>query len=330
MVEAVSVRFRTAGKLYDFAKAGVELKKGDPVVVGTARGEELGWVAVPSRMIPDEELKEPLKPVLRRASEKDMDIDGERVAREAEALSECNQMVAKLGLVMKPVSAEHSLEGNRVTIFFTAEERVDFRELVRELSRKLHARVEMRQVGPRDETKLIGGYGRCGRPLCCASYLTEFDPVSIKMAKEQNLPLNPMKISGTCGRLLCCLGYEQALYHEIKQRMPKEGQRVTTAQGGGRVTATNTLGEKVTVELETGAMVELPLADIRFEPGKVVKTVRPEKKVTNGQPELQPVQPQDQRPAQPSEPHPEPRSNGNGSSGGTSPDRGANHGTVAG
>ncbi|RJQ40157.1 MAG: stage 0 sporulation family protein [Dehalococcoidia bacterium] len=278
MVEVVGVRFRTAGRLYHFAPAGIELKKGDPVVVGTARGEELGWVAIAPGMIPDEEIKEPLKPVLRRASDKDMDVDGERVAKEAEALSECNQMVAKLGLVMKPVSAEYNLEGNRVTIFFTAEQRVDFRELVRELSRRLKARVELRQVGPRDETKLVGGYGRCGRPLCCASFLTDFEPVSIKMAKEQNLPLNPMKISGICGRLLCCMGYEQALYHEMQQKMPRECQRVTTPQGAGRVVATNPLGESVTVELETGVAAELPLRDIRFEPVKAARGVKPEKK----------------------------------------------------
>ena len=278
MASVVGVRFRTAGKLYHFDPAGIEIKKGDPVVVGTARGEELGWVVVAPRMVPDEEVKEPLKPVLRRASDKDMDNDGERVAKEAEALSECNQLVARLGLNMKPVLAECSLEGNRVTVFFTAEERVDFRELVRELSRKLKSRVEMRQVGPRDETKMVGGYGRCGRPLCCASFLTDFDPVSIKMAKEQNLPLNPMKISGTCGRLLCCLGYEQELYHEIKQKMPKEGQRVSTSQGPGKVLATNPLGETVMVELESGASIALSLSDIRFEPNKA-KSFKPEKKV---------------------------------------------------
>ncbi|MFH0942450.1 MAG: stage 0 sporulation family protein [Chloroflexota bacterium] len=281
MAEIVEVRFRTAGKIYHFDPAGIEFKKGDPVVVGTARGEELGWVAVAPRSVPDEELKEPLKPVLRRAADRDLDVDGERVAKEAEALGECSRLVAELGLPMKPVSAEYSLEGNRATIFFSAAERVDFRELVRELARKLRVRLEMRQVGPRDETKLVGGYGRCGRPLCCASFLTDFVPVSIKMAKEQNLPLNPMKISGVCGRLLCCLGYEQELYHEIKQKMPKEGQRVTTAQGAGKVVATNPLGETVTVEIETGATIELPLPDIRFEPNKPARSGKPEKKGTN-------------------------------------------------
>jgi len=276
MSEVVGVRFRTAGKLYHFDPAGIDIKKGDPVVVETARGEELGWVVTAPRIVPDEGIKEPLRRVLRRASDKDMDVDGERVAREAEALGECNQFVAGLGLNMKPVSAEYSLEGNRVTIFFTAEERVDFRDLVRELSRKLKSHVEMRQVGPRDETKLVGGYGRCGRPLCCASFLTEFNPVSIKMAKEQNLPLNPMKISGICGRLLCCLGYEQELYHEIKQRMPKEGRRVATAQGSGKVLATNPLGETVLVELESGTSIEMPLRDISFEPNKV-RSVKSEK-----------------------------------------------------
>jgi cell fate regulator YaaT (PSP1 superfamily) len=216
--------------------------------------------------------------VLRRANEKDLKFEEEMVVREAEALAECNRLVIKLGLPMKSVSAEYNLEGNRATIFFSAEERVDFRELVRELGRKLQVRVELRQVGPRDETKLVGGYGRCGRPLCCATFLTDFDPVSIKMAKEQNLPLNPMKISGVCGRLLCCLVYEQKLYHETKQRMPRQGQIVTTAQGAGRVVATNTLKETVTVELENHEVTELPLVDVQFESGRPAKNGKPEKK----------------------------------------------------
>lgn len=277
MAEIVGVRFRTAGKVYYFDPAGVELKEGDPVVVRTTRGEELGWVVIAPRRVPDGEVREPLKPVLRRAEERDLDTEGELVAREAEALAECGRLVAKLGVPMKPITAEYNFEGSRVTIFFSAEERVDFRELVRELGRKLKIRVELRQVGPRDETKLIGGYGRCGRPLCCASFLTEFDPVSIKMAKEQNLPLNPMKISGVCGRLLCCLVYEQELYREAKKRMPKEGQRVTTALGAARVVATNPLKETVMVELESKATTELSLSEIKLEASGPAWGGKPEK-----------------------------------------------------
>jgi len=163
---------------------------------------------------------------------------------------------------MKLISAEYNLDASRLTIFFSAEGRVDFRELVRELSRSLKVRVEMRQVGPRDEAKLLGGFGRCGLPLCCASFLSEFNPVSIKMAKEQDLPLNPMKISGLCGRLLCCLGYEFEQYRSMKEKMPKEGQRISTAIGMANVVGGNPLEGTVLVELESGARVEISLAEI--------------------------------------------------------------------
>jgi cell fate regulator YaaT (PSP1 superfamily) len=278
MAEIVGVRFRTAGKIYYFNPAGVELKEGDPVVVKTAGGEELGWVVITPRQVPDGEIKEPLKTVVRQAEEKDLNIEGELVAKEAEALAECNKLIATLGLNMKPISVEYNLEGSRAIIFFSAGERIDFRELVRELARNLKIRVELRQIGPRDETKIIGGYGRCGRPLCCASFLTEFAPVSIKMAKEQNLPLNPMKISGVCGRLLCCLVYEQGFYHEVKKRMPRVGQRVTTALGAARVMGTNLLQEMVMVELESKATAELPLGEIKFEESKPARGGKPEKR----------------------------------------------------
>lgn len=171
---------------------------------------------------------------------------------------------------MKLISAEYSLDLSHLTIYFSAESRVDFRELVRELSRALKVRVELRQIGPRDEAKLLGGYGRCGHELCCARFLTEFSPVSIKMAKVQDLPLNPMKISGVCGRLLCCLGYECEQYRQIKERMPKEGQRVMTEAGPATVVGSNALEEKVLVEYETGARLEVPVSKIRL-----VETLRP-------------------------------------------------------
>ena len=185
--------------------------------------------------------------------------------KEDEALAECTELVAKLKLPMKVISAEYNLDGSRLTIFFSAEGRVDFRELVRELSHRLKVRVEMRQVGPRDEAKLLGGFGRCGRPLCCASFLSEFSPVSIRMAKEQELPLNPMKISGICGRLLCCLGYEFEQYRIMREKMPKEGQRIKTAMGVANVVGGNPLEGTVLVEMEGGARVELSLDEITTE-----------------------------------------------------------------
>ena len=278
MAEIVGIRFKTTGKIYHFDPAGVELMKGDPVVVNTARGEELGRVVIAPRQVPDEEIKEPLKPVTRKAGEKDLNMECELMAKKAETLAECSKLVARFGLPMKPISVEYSFDGSRATIFFCAEERIDFRELVRDLARKLKMRIELRQIGPRDETKLVGGYGCCGRLLCCASFLTEFNPVSIKMAKEQNLPLNPMKISGVCGRLLCCLVYEQELYHEMKKRLPRVGQRVTTASGDGRVMSTNPLKETVTVELENKATSELPLGEIKFEESKPARGGKPEKR----------------------------------------------------
>jgi len=174
----------------------------------------------------------------------------------------CGELITRLSLPMKLLSAEYNLDGNRLTIFFGAEERVDFRELVRELASRLKTRVELRQVGPRDEAKLVGGFGRCGRQLCCARFLTEFAPVSIRMAKEQSLPLNPMKISGICGRLLCCLVYENELYHEMKVKFPREGQRVSTPLGIASVVGVNLLKETVLVQLESQAAVELPVSKV--------------------------------------------------------------------
>jgi len=187
---------------------------------------------------------------------------GDCVVEESEALDECAKRITQLKLPMKLISAEYNLDASRLTIFFSAESRVDFRELVREMSRFLRVRIEMRQVGPRDEAKLLGGFGRCGRPLCCASFLSEFSPVSIKMAKEQDLPLNPMKISGLCGRLLCCLGYEFEQYRAMKEKMPREGKRISTAMGEATVVGGNPLEGTVLVELESGARVELSIDEI--------------------------------------------------------------------
>ena len=262
MADIVGVRFKRAGRIYYFDPSGIELEVNDYVVVKTARGPELGQVVIAPKQVLASELTEPLKPVMRKAESEDIERAQEFADKEREALAECAKLIDKLNLPMKLISAEYNLDGDRLTFFFSAEERVDFRELVRELTSRFKIQVELRQVGPRDEAKLIGGFGRCGRPLCCMSFLGEFAPVSIKMAKEQNLPLNPMKISGACGRLLCCLVYENEQYRSMKEKMPKEGQQVSTPMGVARVVGSNPLKETVLVELESKATVELPLSEV--------------------------------------------------------------------
>jgi len=264
MAEVAGVRFRKSGKIYYFDPAGMALKLGDDVVVETASGLGLGRIAMFTTSAEAGELAAPLKPVVRLATAEDREKAARLCTREKDALAETNRLVAKLGLPMKLISAEYNLDATHLTVFFSAEGRVDFRDLVRELSHSLRVRVELRQVGPRDETKLLGGFGRCGREHCCATFLDEFSPVSIKMAKVQDLPLNPMKISGVCGRLLCCLGYECEQYRLIKEKMPREGQKVLTEQGPAVVVGSNTLEEKVLVEYETGVRLEVPLAKLKL------------------------------------------------------------------
>lgn len=264
MADIVGIRFKRAGKVYYFDAAGIELKVGDYVVVKTSRGMELGHVVIAPAQVLSSEVEEPLKPVLRKAEPEDIKRAEELDAQIEEALIECGKMIGELQLPMKLLSAEYNLDGNRLTFLFSAEDRVDFRELVRRLSGKFKVRVELRQVGSRDEAKLVGGFGRCGRQLCCMSFLNEFTPVSIKMAKEQELPLNPMKISGACGRLMCCLAYESEQYRIMKEKMPKIGQRVSTHMGDATVVGSNPLKETVLVELESEATVELPLSEVSY------------------------------------------------------------------
>jgi len=271
MAEIVGIRFQRAGKIYYFDPAGINLEVNDHVVVKTARGLELGQVVIAPKQVLASEVTEPLKPVVRKAEPEDVGRAQEFAAKEREALVECGKLITKLNLPMKLISTEYNLDGSRLTFFFSAEERVDFRELVRELTNRFKTRVELRQLGPRDEAKLIGGFGRCGRPLCCMSFLSEFAPVSIKMAKEQDLPLNPMKISGVCGRLLCCLVYETELYRAMKERLPKTGQRVSTPMGVAKVVGANPLKETVLVELESEATVELPLSQVTIEDEQLKK-----------------------------------------------------------
>lgn len=267
MPDIVGVRFKRAGRVYYFDPAGIPLEANECVVVETARGLEVGQVVIAPKQVAAAEVPQPLKPVVRKAAPEDIQRSDDLTSKEKEALAECNKLVIKLNLPMKLLKAEYNLEGTRCTIYFGSEERVDFRELVRQLTGVLHTRVELRQVGPRDEAKLLGGLGQCGRQLCCCSFLSGFNPVSIKMAKDQDLPLNPLKISGVCGRLLCCLVYENQQYREAKAKLPKHGQPVTTAAGAGIVTGTNSLKETVYVEMnETKAQVELPIAEVTFVP----------------------------------------------------------------
>ena len=265
MAEIVGIRFKRACKIYYFDPAGIDLEVNDYAVVRTVRGLELGQVVIAPNQVLGSEVTEPLKPVIRKAEPEDIKHAEEVAEKEGEALAECVKLIAELNLSMKLLSAEYNLDSSRLTFYFSAAERVDFRELVRELNNHFKTRVELRQVGARDEAKLLGGCGRCGRSLCCASFLSEFAPVSIKMAKEQGLPLNPMKISGVCGRLLCCLVYESELYHAMKGKLPKHGQMVSTPTGIAKVVGTNPLKETVQVELESKVTVEMPLSEITVE-----------------------------------------------------------------
>jgi cell fate regulator YaaT (PSP1 superfamily) len=279
MTDVVGVRFKRAGKVYYFDPASIDLEVGDYVVVETARGQEMGRVVISPQQVLASEITEPLKPVVRKAEAADTERAREFGQKEQEAMEICTELITKLNLPMKLISAEYNFDGSRLTYSFSAEERVDFRQLVRELTGRFKIRVELRQIGPRDETKLMGGFGRCGRPLCCANFLGELAPVSIRMAKEQGLPLNPMKISGACGRLLCCLNYENDFYHEMRGKLPKEGQRVTTKMGEAKVIAVNPLREVVLVELESQATAELPVSEIvSVEPAPHKRTKKQVKK----------------------------------------------------
>ena len=265
MAEIVGVRFHQASKVYYFDATDIAVEINDDVVVETSRGYELGKVVISPKQVIHSEITEPLKPIVRKAQAEDIEKAQRQQERATKAMAKCRELIEKLNLPMKPISAQHNLDGSHLTIFFSAEKRVDFRELVRELSRSLKTRVELRQVGARDEAKLVGGLGKCGLPLCCTTFLSEFAPVSIKMAKEQDIALNPMKTSGICGRLLCCLGYEYDQYRTMKEKMPPLRQEISTDLGTAKVVSCNPVKETVTVELETGSTIELPLSQITWQ-----------------------------------------------------------------
>ena len=235
MTEIIGVRFKNAGKTYFFSPGGQKLSPGDRVVVETARGIECGSVAIPNRMIDDGQIVAPLKGIIRRADESDLKVVEENARKEKEAFKICQQRIAARGLDMQLVDVEYTFDGNKILFYFTADGRVDFRELVKDLASVFRTRIELRQIGVRDEAKMLGGLGICGRPFCCSTFLGDFQPVSIKMAKEQSLSLNPTKISGTCGRLMCCLKYEQAAYEDLIRTTPRVGAAVVTPDGPGVV-----------------------------------------------------------------------------------------------
>ena len=258
MVKVIGVRFRTAGKIYYFDPLQFQIKRGDHVIVETARGIEFGTVMSEISEVEEEKVVQPLKPVLRIATQRDLEQEASNKEKEKQALRICQEKIQKHGLEMKLIDAEYTFDNNKVLFYFTADGRIDFRELVKDLASVFKTRIELRQIGVRDETKIMGGIGICGRPLCCHTFLSEFAPVAIKMAKEQNLSLNPTKISGVCGRLMCCLKNEEETYEELNRRLPNVGDRVTTDDGlKGEVHSVNVLRQLVKVLVDDGEEKEI-------------------------------------------------------------------------
>ena len=269
MVKVIGVRFRTAGKVYFFDPLDFEIKRGDNVIVETARGIEFGKVMGGVTEVEDDKVIQPLKPVIRIANQRDIEQEAANKEKEKEAFKICLEKIRKHELEMKLIDAEYTFDNNKVLFYFTADGRIDFRELVKDLAGVFKTRIELRQIGVRDETKIVGGIGICGRPLCCHSYLSDFIPVSIKMAKEQNLSLNPTKISGVCGRLMCCLKNEEETYEELNRRLPGIGDYVTTEDGlKGEVQSVNVLRQLVKVIVEAGdekEIKEYPVDKLQFK-----------------------------------------------------------------
>ena len=270
MVKVVGIRFRNAGKIYYFGPGDFDLKAGMHAIVETARGVEIGTVITNPREVSEESVIQPLKPVLRIATEADERQAEKNIEKEKEAFRICLEKIQKHELDMKLVEAEYTFDNNKLLFYFTADGRIDFRELVKDLAAVFRTRIELRQIGVRDETKIMGGYGICGRQLCCHTFLPEFAPVSIKMAKEQNLSLNPTKISGVCGRLMCCLKNEEETYEYLNSKLPGVGDFVTTDDGlKGEVTSVNVLRQLVKVTVEMGdekEMREYKPEQLRFKP----------------------------------------------------------------
>ena len=271
MINVIGVRFRRAGKVYYFDPAGMEIVNGDNVIVETARGVEYGTVVLGPRDVAEDTVIQPLKPVIRKATPEDDETERRNREKEKDAFRICLEKIAKHGLEMKLIGCEYTFDNNKVLFYFTADGRIDFRELVKDLASVFKTRIELRQIGVRDETKIVGGVGICGRALCCHTYLTEFAPVSLKMAKEQNLSLNPTKISGVCGRLMCCLKNEQEAYEELNGKLPNVGDLVTTNDRlKGEVQSVSVLKQLVRVVVvldnDEKEVREYKVEDLRFKP----------------------------------------------------------------
>lgn len=270
MIKVIGVRFRNAGKIYYFDPMSLEVKTGNHVIVETARGIEYGYVVLGCREVEDEKVIQPLKPVIRMATKADDEVEKRNHDKEKDAFKICKEKIKKHGLQMKLIDAEYTFDNNKVLFYFTADGRIDFRELVKDLASVFKTRIELRQVGVRDETKIVGGIGICGRTLCCHSYLSEFIPVSIKMAKEQNLSLNPTKISGVCGRLMCCLKNEEETYEELNSKLPNVGDFVTTDDNlKGEVHSVSVLRQlvKVVVTVKDEKEIrEYKVEQLKFKP----------------------------------------------------------------
>ena len=279
MTRVIGVRFRPAGKIYVASPGKYEINTGDKVIVETARGVEFGSVVTGPKDVEDDKITQPLKSVIRIATQDDIRKEEKNREKEKEAFSICLEKIRKHGLEMKLIDAEYTFDNNKVLFYFTADGRIDFRELVKDLASVFRTRIELRQIGVRDETKIRGGIGICGRPLCCNTYLTEFAPVSIKMAKEQNLSLNPSKISGVCGRLMCCLTNEEETYEELNSRLPSNGDRVTTPDGlKGDVQSVNVLRQLVkvivTLDNDEKEIREYKAKELRFKSRRKKKDMR--------------------------------------------------------
>ena len=272
MTEIIGVRFKELGKVYSFDPHGTPVQLGQKVIVETARGIELGEVALANKMVEDSEIVSPLKGLVRVATEEDLRRAEQHRQKEKEAFAICSECIEKHDIDMHLVDAEYTFDGAKLMFYFTSDGRVDFRELLKELARIFRTRIDLRQIGVRDEAKMLGGIGICGRPFCCSSFLEEFQPVSIKMAKEQSLSLNPMKISGACGRLMCCLKYEQAAYEDLTKRVPPVGSLVETPDGRGVVTEATLLRERVKVHLDSAP--DQPPAEYQENACKILRKSR--------------------------------------------------------
>ena len=276
MIKVVGVRFKKAGKIYYFDPSDLNVKKGVFVVVETARGIEFGECVIGIKEIPETDIVAPLKSVIRIAEEEDINKHKDNKVKEKDALEICLKKIEEHGLNMKLIDVEYTFDNNKVIFYFTADGRVDFRELVKDLATIFKTRIELRQIGVRDEAKMLGGLGPCGRPLCCSTFLGDFASVSIKMAKEQNLSLNPTKISGICGRLMCCLNYEQSTYEDIRKRLPRAGSIVSMGDTTGEVVSNSTVKESVKVKYRRGdeeVVEEFKIDDIELVEGSYEDSV---------------------------------------------------------